>query len=338
LIEEDPVMMNEEVLSTADDFLALRERFVCESTGAQFKTQMVGGFRQDEVKDFIVQMKEDYRTLEQRMKGEMNDLVISKMKMEQELEGREDQQIKLDKAQSDLHTYVSECREKDSEIEQLQEQICHLSDQRDEMKGLIGEAGQEISRLMDVAASIEEERNIVKMKLAEIEKDNMFSDVLEQQIVLEKQKNISLEELLAEKETEMQVLKQEKARALSNEITGFKEEVFSIYKKIENIAGEQAKINDEIQLKLDGQITANSELLQQLEGQTNINNELLQQLDDERLRAVKAEADQASYIKCICELKESLFRERAHLETQLSQIADRRDDVNGSLVSLQEIL
>lgn len=299
--------VNEEELSTADDFLALRERFVCESTGTQFKTQVVGGFRQDEVKDFIVQMKEDYRTLEQRMKGENNELATSKMKMEQEISG-----------------ITVECMEKDSEIEKLQEQISQMSDQHNEMKGLIAEAGQEISRLMDVEAGIEEERNLFKMKIAEIEKDM--------------HKNISLEEMLAEKETEIQELKQEKARALSNEITGFKDEVFSIYKKIENMAGEHAKINEEIQLKLDDQITANSDLLQQLEGQTKINNELLQQLDDERLRATKAENDQAAYIRCICELKESLFRERDHLETQLSQIADRRDDVNGGLMSLQEIL
>lgn len=335
-------MMNEEVLSTADDFLALRERFVCDSTGGQFKTQVVGGFRQDEVKEFILKMKEDYRTLEQRMKGEMNELVASKLQMEQELELREDHRIKLE-------ALINECREKDSEIKQLQEQICHMSNQRDEMKELIAEAGQEISRLMDVEASVEEERNLLKMKMAEIEKDNVFSDVLEQQIELEKQKNISLEEVLAEKETELQELrrissetlkelKQEKARALNNEITGFKDEVFSIYKKIENIAVEQAKINDEIQMKLDDQITANSDLMQQLEGQASINNELLQQLDAERLRAVKAESDQAAYIRCICELKESLVRERAHLETQLSQIADRRDDVNGRLMSLQEIM
>ncbi|HSN58009.1 MAG TPA: hypothetical protein VLR72_00850 [Clostridiaceae bacterium] len=50
-------MIDEEVVSTADDFLALRERFVSESTGAHFKTQMVGGFRQDVVKDFLVKMK-----------------------------------------------------------------------------------------------------------------------------------------------------------------------------------------------------------------------------------------------------------------------------------------
>ncbi|HSN58008.1 MAG TPA: hypothetical protein VLR72_00845 [Clostridiaceae bacterium] len=212
------------------------------------------------------------------MKGEINELATSKMKMEQELSG-----------------ITGECMEKDSEIEKLQEQISKMSDQHDEMKGLIAEAGQEISRLMDVEASNEEERNLFKMKIAEFEK-----------------------------ETELQELKQEKARALSDEITGFKDDVFSIYKKIENIAGEQAKINEEIQLKLDDQITANSELKQQL--------------DDERLRATKAENDQAAYVRCICELKESLFREQEHLETQLSQIADRSDDVNGGLMSQKEIL
>lgn len=314
-------MMNEEVLSTADDFLALRERFVSESTGAQFKTQVVGGFRQDEVKEFIIQMKEDYRTLEQRMKGEMNDLIASKLKMEQELEGTADLQKKLDKAQADLHIYVSECREKDSEIELLQKQICQMSDQRDEMKELLSEAGQEISRLMDISEGVEKENDVF--------------EELEQKIEMLQESKLCLEKVIGEKDAEMEELrrigedairelKQEKARVLNDEITGFKDEVAGIYKKIETIAEEQLKINSELQEKLDQQ--------------EEMNNELQRQVKEEILRAEKAEADQAAYVKCICELKESLFRERAHLEAQLSQIAERRDDVDGRLMSLQKIL
>jgi hypothetical protein len=111
---------------------------------------------------------------------------------------------------------------------------------------------------------------------------------------------------------------------LSNEITGFRDEVDSIYKKIGTIADAQSKINNELQGKLDEQV--------------KVNDELLQQLDMERLRTVKAEDDKAVLMKCISELKDSLFSEQDLLEVQLNQISERRNEIVGRLTNLQGIL
>jgi len=262
------------------------------------------------------------------MRSEISDLMASRSEIEKAMEDAEQLRENYDKACSDLHTYVGECREKESEIEQLQTQLCQITNHREELKKLLGEAGQEISRLMDEAAGFEEEKNLMKLKLAEYEKSSTASDDLEN-------RNNILEGIIAEKDAELeelrkistealQELKQEKAKSLDSEIAGFKDEFASIYSKIECISDEQRKINGELQQKLDEYSLLNSELEKKLEA--------------EKYRAMRAESEQASLMRCISELKSSLFNEHSHLENQLSLIAERRSEISGCLSSLQEIL
>lgn len=293
MMNEDIAVMNEEVLSTADNFLALRDKYSPETARSQFKTQLVGGFHQEEVINYIIQMRDDYKKLDREMRNEINELLASQMELEQAL------------------------KEKKSEIYQLQVQLSE------------SKVGAEI--LAERSACFEEENNIMRLNIAELEKRAPSSDRFEAL----QQKNAALEEALAEKivqiddqqkiiEDAAQQLNLERTRALSNEITGFRDEVDSIYKKIGTIADAQSKINNELQGKLDEQVKANDELLQQL--------------DMERLRTVKAEDDKSVLMKCISELKDSLFSEQDLLEVQLNQISERRNEMVGRLTNLQEIL
>lgn len=340
--------MNEEVLSTADNFLALRDKYSPETASSQFRKQVVGGVNLDDVTNYITQMKDDYKKFEREMRNEINDLLSSKIQLERQLEEKQDLQLRLDKAQSDLFVYIEECRTKDEilesireekglEISQLQNQICQMAEQREDLKKLLSEAGQEISRLMDETERIEGEKVLLQAKADELEKG--CCEVFEQQIEVVQQKNMTLEHELSEKASELEELRRiaedavqelnhEKARVLNDEITGFKYEVAGIYKKIENIAAEQSKINSEIQLQLDQQDQAKVELLQQLDEQASINSEISRQLDIERLRAIKAEDDRAALVRCIAELKDSLYSGQALLEAQLSQVETRHGGIN----------
>lgn len=293
MMNEDLAIMNEEVLTPADNFLALRDKYSPETARSQFKTQLIGGFHQEEVINHIVQMRDDYKKSEREMKNEINDLLSSQIEFEQALEGKESE-------------------------------IYHLQVQLSEHK-----AG--IETMAERSAGFEEENNFLRLKIAELEKRAQSNDMFEEL----QQKNAELEEAVAEKTSELedqqriiedaaQQLNIERSRVLSNEITGFKDEVGSIYKKIETIADAQMKINNELQLKLDEQVTANSELLQQLEM--------------EQLRAFKAEDDKRSLIRCISELKDSLFSEQNLLEIQLNQISERRNEISGRLTNLEGIL
>jgi chromosome segregation ATPase len=318
-------MMNEEVLSQpADNFLALRDKYNPELIKTQFKTQMVGGFNQEEVTKYIQQIKEDYKSFEKEMRSEINELLSSRSEIEKTMGDVEQLRESYDKACYDLQAYAAECGEKDSEIGQLQTQICQLTDHREELKKLLGEAGQEIGRLMEELGGFEEEKNLMKMKIAEFERQVTYSEELES-------RNLTLAEIIAEKDAELdelrriseealQELKEEKAKSLNSEIAGFKDEFASIYSRIESISGEQRKINGELQQKLDEQVRLNEELQQKLEA--------------ENLRAAKAESDQASLMRCVSDL----FCEQDHIEKQISQLAERRSEIGGRLASLQELL
>lgn len=343
MIKEDFAMMNEEVLAQpADNFLALRDKYDPETIRTQFKTQMVGGFNQEEVTKYIQQIKDDYKSFEREMRNEMNELLASREEIEKVMGDAEQLRSSYEKACADLQVYEAEFSEKETEIEQLQNQVCQLTDHREELKKLISEAGQEISRLMEETASFEEEKNLMKLKMAEFERHMDTSEDLEN-------RNSTLAEIIAEKDAEiaelrkvsdeaLQELKNEKAKSLNSEISGFKDEFASIYSKIESIAGEQERINGELQQKLNEQIRINGELQKRFDEQTVLNYDLQQKIEEEQLRTAKAENDGASLMRCVSELKGTLFTEQKHLENQLSMLAERRSEISGCLASLQEIL
>lgn len=337
-------MMNEEVVleQPADNFLALRDKYNPDLIKTQFKTQMVGGFNQEEVTRYIKQIREEYKSFERGMRTEINELLASRVEIEKAMENAEQLRSSYDKACYDLQVYSAECREKDSEIGELQAQLCQITDHREELKNLLAEAGQEISRLMEEAAGFEEEKNLMKLKISEYEKSMASADDLED-------RNGTLADLLSDRDAELEELrrmnaemleelKQEKAKSLNSEICGFKDEFASLYSRIESITVEQEKMNGELQKKLDEQLSVNSELQQRLDEQAMLNSELQGRFEEERQRAVEAESDQAALMRCVAELKGSLFSEQKHLENQISMLSERRSEISSCLESLQEIL
>ena len=230
--------------------------------------------------------------------------------------------------------YMHEALKNNSEIVQLENEIKHITAERKELERLLSASRQELQQTKLYADGLEQENNVLKSKIADLEKaisssDNTQDDEikhtfleLEQQIEFEKARNekqsidleksnqkiIGLEEIIAKNTLEIekqrkisgkneQALKEDKARAASSKITGFKDEIENIYKKLENLTEEQVEINNELQ----------------------------QQLEVEQLRANKAENGLAELFKWVSELKDKLDSEQILFETQFKQFTERHD-------------
>lgn len=220
-----------------------------------------------------------------------------------------------------------------SKITQLQNEIHQMAEERKELEKRLSESRLEIKQTKEYAAGFEQENNFLKSKIVDLEKEissinpkddeiNKAFRELEQQIEIEKllnekqsidlnnykKKITSLEETIARNTIELdeqrkiskkneQELKLEKAQVSSNKITGFKDEIENIYRKLENLSEEQIEINNELQ----------------------------RQLEVEQLRANKAENGLAELIKWVFELKEKIYHEQNLFETQFRQFTERYD-------------
>lgn len=233
------------------------------------------------------------------------------------------------------------------EKKELERLLTQSSQEIEELKKSAS-SSQEFETLKKSAAGFKQENNDLKAKIAGLEKqisskdandvkNNKLMEELEQQIEIEKersgklskdfessqQKNIDLEKVIAENKIELERLQQasgsdeqeyklEKARVLSSNITGFKDEIKNIHLRLESLTEEQAKINVELQ----------------------------EQLETENLRAKKAENGLTELIKSISELKDKLDSEQNQFKTQFKQFSERHDqfqsEIQGSLINLYD--
>ncbi|MDH7478387.1 MAG: hypothetical protein QHH02_00055 [Syntrophomonadaceae bacterium] len=105
-------------------------------------------------------------------------------------------------------------------------------------------------------------------------------------------------------------LEAERARVPDFKFSGFKDEIEAVYKQLENLA-EKVKVNTDLQ----------------------------QQLEIERLRAEKAEKNQARLTRWLSELKERFYSDQAELEFKIMEIEEKhkafQSEINNLLTSLQ---
>jgi chromosome segregation ATPase len=301
----------------------------------------------EELEDMLSEAKitiaesEDYKVrLEEnndRMKSRINNLEKENEKIEvlmEDINILTEEKAELEKMLSEMSIKIDQVNEYETRQQELE---CKLK-----------ELEPELEKSREYAATLEENNMVMTAKLAELENktksmedSNAQIDKLcqelksqleaekaknEKQIMyleMSKQKITSLEATVKESMTELeeqrkitgraeQELQLEKAKASSNKINGFKEELESIYRKIEILEDEAAQHVQNI-------------------------NELQQQLSLEQVRAKKAENNLTAYSKLVSDFKDKFEKEQNMLEAQYRNFLNNRSQLHSEISDLVEI-
>lgn len=235
-----------------------------------------------------------------------------------------------------------------SEMSIKTNQVNEYEVRQKELESKLNDLEPELKKSREYAAELEENSNVMAAKLTELEnKTKSMEDSnaqidklcqeLKNQLEAEKSKNdkqmmylemskqkiTSLEATVKESMTELeeqrkisdraeQELQLEKAKASSSKINGFKEELESIYKKIEVLENEAAQHVKNI-------------------------NELQQQLSLEQIRANKAENNLTAYSKLVSDFKDKFEKEQNMLEAQYRNFLNNRSQLHSEISDLVEI-
>jgi chromosome segregation ATPase len=208
-------MKNEESLASLDNLVYLRNNLNQEAGSLNFRSKLIGGLNEEDVKNYISDMEDKFQKLEQ----EMNELRTTKNLLQAELASCKSTTLEekrsllesLEKAHNDLAVYVDECNNKDqalqsvsdhknSEIAQLQNEIKQMTEKQKELERISSASNQESEQRAQSAAGLEQENNILKLKIADLEKKisvnhnrdaeiNKTVQELKQQIEFEKARN-----------------------------------------------------------------------------------------------------------------------------------------------------
>lgn len=331
-------MKNEECLASVDNvdnIVYLQNSSNQDSINLNFRSKLIGGLNEEDVKKYISAIEDKYQQTEQEMK----ELISSRNVLQEELaiykttniEEKRSLLESLEMAQNDLAAYVDECKKKDltlqassdeknSKIAQLQIEIKQMAKKQTELEKRLSVSNQEFEQIMESASGFEQANNSLKSKIADSEKE------------LEIQRKIS--------EKAEQELKLEKARSSNYKINGFKDEMVNIYQQLEHLTAEQVNINNELQQQLELEQLRIKKMEDLTEEQVNIINELQQQLEAEQLRTNKAENGLAELIKWVSGLKDKLCSEQNLFETKIKQLAERHDqfqsEISNCFLNLEE--
>jgi chromosome segregation ATPase len=270
-------MKNEECLASVDsvdsvdNIVYLQNSSNQDSINLNFRSKLIGGLNEEDVKKYISAIEDKYQQTEQ----EMNELISSRNVLQEELaickttnmEEKRSLLESLEMAQNDLAAYVDECKKKDltlqalsdeknSKIAQLQIEIKQMAKKQTELEKLLSVSNQEFEQIMESASGFEQENNSLKSKIADLEKEilsnntqdaeiNKIVRVLEEQIEFEKARNekISLDLERAQNDLVIHIEECDKKelalQALSNEKNS---ETAQLHNQIKQMAEKQAEL------------------------------------------------------------------------------------------------
>ena len=264
----------------------------------------------------------------------------------------------------------------DSDAVHLQNEILQWADERRGLEKLISDSRLEIEGLKKYAKEIEEENSTIKSNitgsstvsfsesnqteemekmrielLQQVEDERATNEKLNIMTTMLNDKVIELEETLAANLKDLEEKKKISAKAeqdlmlgktllSSYKISGFKNELATIYQQLENLTEEQVKANNDLQQQLGiEQLRANNAEMD-VEEQLKSNYELQQRLNIEQLRSNKAEKGLAELNKWTGELKEKITGEQDVFSSQLNQLLQSQNqfasDVNGIFVNIND--
>jgi hypothetical protein len=267
-------MKNEECLAnveTVDNIVYLQNSSNQDSINLNFRSKLIGGLNEEDVKKYISAIEDKY----QQTELEMNELISSRNILQEELaickttimEEKRSLLESLEMAQNDLAAYVDECKNKDltlqalsdeknTKIAQLQIEIKQMAKKQTELEKRLSVSNQEFEQIMESASGVEQENNSLKSKIADLEKEilsnntqdaeiNKIVQVLEEQIEFEKARNekISLDLERAQNDLVIRVdecnKKELAMQTLSNEKNS---EIAQLHNQIKQMAEKQAEL------------------------------------------------------------------------------------------------
>ena len=214
-------MKNEECLASVDNvdnIVYLQNSSNQDSINLNFRSKLIGGLNEEDVKKYISAIEDKYQQTEQ----EMNELISSRNVLQEELaickttimEEKRSLLESLEMAQNDLAAYVDECKNKDlalqalsdeknTKIAQLQIEIKQTAKKQTELEKRLSVSNQEFEQIMESASGIEQENNSLKSKIADLEKEilsnNNTQDAEINKIVRELEAQIEFEKAHNEK-------------------------------------------------------------------------------------------------------------------------------------------
>ena len=285
----------------------------------------------------------------QQLQNEINQIAKERNELVSELDKTKKYAASLVGSSNAMKVRMKELEKENINTVQLKNEINQMSEARKELETLLSNSVSEFDETKKYVAVLTESNNVMKEKIEELEKNIISGKTekeelskacgeLQQQLEIEKaksekqsmflemskQKITSLESTISASISELdeqrkisekaeQELKLEKAKVSSNKLNGFKEELDSIYKKIEILEDEA-------------------------EQHVNNINELQQHLSAEQSRASKAENNLELYTKLVYSLKEKLSNEQNMLETQLRHLLENSNqlqvEISGCLLSI----
>lgn len=341
-------MSNENNTTSTFGFDDLKKRVNQDSIRTQFRSQVIGGFNQEDVSNYITYLEEKFRKLEQAENERNKDYLLLKEKLTAETEAKKSLQENLEKAQAGFDQYAAECKEKDIQLHALQEQdhsetdqmkneMQQISVERDQLKAELTQSAEKLQALTEKTSGFETKHTDLQLKIDRLENeisshnqkyDEVTKTLLEyeQKLQLEKshneqqslemgalmQKIVSLEKMIAEKSEELDT-ERKNSEKVEQELKQEKLRAsnFEVSKFKEEIAGIYKVVEN---MKKE---------------QQEITNDLKQQLEDEKSRANDAEETLLSMSKWITKVKDNFYSEQSVLEEQLKHVIENRDKMKG---------
>jgi chromosome segregation ATPase len=272
---------NMSILSGMSDINNMQLKLNQESVRNQFKPKMIGGT------EMSGQASENTYKVEENSKNDnrdiSNEIISIRKRLKEETEEKKRLQADMDEVLKELNSYIAECNNKDLIIKTMGEK----------------QSSQNI-KLQNEIHSIEEEKKNTEKQLAEynikIKKINDYSSGLEETNAKYLKE---IENLKKDKEKILWELKEEKEKSSASKDNGFKEDIISIYKKIESLVDEADKY-------------------------VMTNDELKKKLDDEKQRADKAENNLNEFMKSVSNLKEKFESEQRIIESQFKAVLEKQ--------------
>lgn len=273
----------------------------------------------DRLKSRIVSLEKENEKIEVLME-DISILTEEKAELEKmlsEVSFKIDQVNEYETRQKELE---SKLKDLEPELKQSKEYTATLEESNKAMTAKLAELENKTKSMEDSNAQIDKLCQELKSQL-EAEKSKNEKQIM--YLEMSKQKITSLEATVKESMTELeeqrkvtdraeQELQLEKAKASSNKINGFKEELESIYRKIEILEDEAAQHVQNI-------------------------NELQQQLSLEQIRANKAENNLSAYSKLVSDFKDKFEKEQNMVEAQYRNFLNNRSQLHSEISDLVEI-
>jgi chromosome segregation ATPase len=296
--------VNAAIIKEADmnELKKLQQRLNHESIRHQFKKKVVGGLDEDDVTKYIEDIEGKFKKLEQEYKKATDDFYSLRNTLTKELQEKDSLLNYIDELKQNLNDYIEISKEKDAEINSLNEkvnsqhlmykdEIQRISDERNELKRVLNESTIKGKQIEEYAIIFENENAELKEIIAQLENENIQIDRL-------KSANIQL--------TDEQ--KELKKQLNDNKIV------------IEQLKEHSVKyINENVSLKskLSGLEIENAQMSEQ-------RNDLIRQMNDTK-----------SYVEQLTDKAEKLENENSSMKSKLSGLESENERLNTEILQLQ---